>query len=180
MCYNWHYQTEIHKPQKKKERRTMKKLTAILLALCLMCAAGAALADMEIPSWESMPDVVLEDGNTTVDEAAFEGEWVLNVAFLDTVYIDLETLAGSFGFNFMPMRIAEGKITQDMQNENGEFTTEETEYTFEAGQLQGKDENGLDFVIELLTDGNIVMSVFVPGEGDAVSCLSLYLVHPAE
>ena len=158
----------------------MKKLIAILTALCLLAAAGAALADMEIPSWDSMPAVVLEDENTTVDEAAFEGEWVLNAAFLDTVYIDTATLADSFGFNFTPFRIAEGKIMQDVQNENGEFTTEEMVYAFEAGQLQSTDDNGLNYAVDLLEDGNIVMSLFVPGEGDTVRCLSLYLVHPEE
>jgi hypothetical protein len=34
--------------------------------------------------------------------------------------------------------------------------------------------------VELLEDGNIVMSVFYPGEGDEMVCLSLFLTHPAE
>ena len=156
----------------------MKKTIAILMTLCLLCAAGAALADMEIPAWDSMPGVVLEDDDTTVEEAAFAGEWVLNVAFLDTVYIDEETLAG-LGFNFMPYTIADGKVTQDLQNENGEFVTQEMPYIFEAGQLQGQD-SGTDYVIDLLEDGNIVMTIFLPGEGDAVSQLAVFLVHPAE
>lgn len=157
-----------------------KKMMAMLTALCLLCAAGAALADMEIPSWDSMPYVVMEDENTTVDEAAFEGEWVLNVAFANTEYVDPETLAGSFDFNFMPYVIADGKVSQDIQNEYGEFVTVEMPYTFDAGQLQGKDAMGRDFAIELLEDGNIVLSVFFPGEEDAVICLSVFLVHPAE
>ena len=158
----------------------MKKLTAILMALCLLCAACAAMADMEIPTWDSMPHVVLEDENTTVDESAFEGEWVLNVAFAGTEYVDEQTLAGSYEYNFMPYLIADGKIMQDVQNEYGEFVTVEMPYTFEAGQLQGKDASGRDFAVELLEDGNIVMSVFFPGEGDAVICLSVFLTHPAE
>jgi hypothetical protein len=165
------------------ENRTMKNVKrylALLMAVCLLCAAGAAGADMEIPAWESMPLVVVEDGETTVDEAAFEGEWVLNVAFLGTEYVDEQTLAGEYGYNFMPYIIGDGKIRQDVQNENGEFTTEETPYTLEAGQLQGTDDLGVDFVIELLEDGNIVMSLFLPGEGETVKCLSVFLVHPAE
>ena len=158
----------------------MKKLFAILTVLCLMCAACAAMADMKIPEWDSMPAAVIEDENTSVDDAAFEGEWVLDTAFLGTEYIDEQTLAGSFGFNFMPIRIAEGKITQDLQRENGEFVTLETAYTFEAGQLQGVDGSGVSFAVDLLEDGNIVLSVFLPGEGDAVTCLSLFLKHPAE
>ena len=37
-----------------------------------------------------------------------------------------------------------------------------------------------EYVFELLEDGNIVMSVFFPGEGEVKNCLSVYLVHPAE
>ena len=158
----------------------MKKHLAILMTLCLMCASCAAMADMEPPTWDSMPHVVLEDENTTVDESAFEGEWVLNVAFAGTEYVDEQTLAGSYEYNFMPYLIADGKIMQDVQNEYGEFVTVEMPYTFEAGQLQGKDASGRDFAVELLEDGNIVMSVFCPGEGDAVICLSVFLTHPAE
>ncbi len=159
----------------------MKKLIAILMTLCLLCAACAALADMEPPVFDDMPGVVIEDDNTTVEESAFEGEWVLNVAFFNGVYIDEQTLAGSFGFNFMPYIIGGGVIKQDIQNENGEFTTQEIPYTFEAGQLQGADEDsGLNYAVDLLEDGNIVMSLFIPAEGDTFGCLSIYLVHPAE
>ena len=158
----------------------MKKLFAILMALCMLCAAWPVLADMEIPTWASMPQVVVDDENTTVDEAAFEGEWVLNVAFAGTEYVDEATLFDSYDFNFMPYCIADGKVMQDIQNEYGEFNTLEMPYTFEAGQLLGKDASGRDFVVELLEDGNIVMSVFFPGEGDEVICLSVFMVHPAE
>ena len=81
---------------------------------------------------------------------------------------------------FMPYIIADGKVMQDLQQENGGFVTVEMPYVFEAGQLQGKDAAGRDFVFELLENGNVVMSVFFPGEGDTVTCLSVYMVHPAE
>ena len=158
----------------------MKKLFAILMSLVLLCAACAASADMEIPDWFSMPGVVIEDENVTVDEAAFAGEWVLNVAFAGTEYVTPEELSGDFDFNFMPYCIGEGKITQDLENEYGEFVTIEMPYVFEAGQLQGVDGSGRDFVVELLEDGNIVMSTFFAEEDDTVTCLSVYLMHPAE
>ena len=60
----------------------MKKLTAILMTLCLLFGACAAVADLIPPEWDSMPHVVLEDDDTTISEASYEGEWVLNVAFL--------------------------------------------------------------------------------------------------
>ena len=134
----------------------MKKLIAILMALCLLCASCAAMADMEIPTFDSMPAVVLEDEDTTVEEAAFEGEWVLKAAFAGREYVYDQTLAESYDFNFMPYVIGDGKITQDEQNEFGEFVKVEMPYTFEAGQLQGEDKDGRAFAVELLEDGNIV------------------------
>ena len=156
----------------------MKKLIAFLMTLCLLCASCAALADTEIPTWESMPGAVIEDENTTVDEAAFEGEWVMNVAFLGTEYVDEQTLFDTYNFNFKPFRIGDGKIAQDIEDGEGEFRTVETSYTFEAGQLQSQDGSGLNFAIDLLEDGNIVLSVFLPGEGETLDCLSVFMVHP--
>lgn len=162
----------------------MKKLVSTLIALMMLCAACAASADMEIPSFDSMSPVVFEDENTTVEESAFAGEWVLNVAFIDTEYVDEQTLAGTYDFNFMPFVIGDGKITQDAESGEGEFVTYEMPYVFDAGQLQatfnyGKND-GLDYAVELLEDGNIVMSIFLPREDGTNSCLSVYLVHPAE
>ena len=158
----------------------MKKFFAILATLCLLCASCAAMADMEIPTWDSMPVVVLASDETTVDEAAFQGEWVLNVAFAGTEYVDEQTLAGKYDFNFMPYLIADGKIMQDVQNEFGEFTTVEMPYTFEAGQLQSLEGSDPNFAVDLLEDGNIVLSLFFPGEDGETVCLSVFLVHPAE
>ncbi len=158
----------------------MKKLIAMLMTLCLLCTAGASVADMEIPKMKDMPAVVLEDETTTVDEASFRGEWVLDVAFAGQDYVDEQTLAGTYDYNFMPYSIADGKVTQDVQNGNGEFVTKEMPYVFEAGQLQTQDPAGRDVVFELLENGNIVMSVFFPGEGDEVVCLSVFLKHAAE
>lgn len=158
----------------------MKKLVAILMTLCLVCGACAALADTETPTLDSMPAVVLEDENTTIDEAAFQGEWVLNVAFNGTEYADNEMLFNVFDYDFVPVVIADGKLTREIQNEYGEFIKEEVPYTFTAGQLQGTDAKGHSFAVELLEDGNIVLSVFYPGENDEMTCLSVFMVHPAE
>lgn len=158
----------------------MKKLIAILTILCLLCAACTALADLIPPKFEDMPAAIIEDEDTIVEETAFEGEWVLNVAFAGTEYVDEQTLFDTYDYNFMPYLIKNGMITQDIQQENGEFVTVEMPYTFEAGQLQGKDGNGRDFAIDLLADGNIALALFYPGEGDEVLCLTVFLVHPEE
>ena len=158
----------------------MKKFFAIFAALCLLCASCAALADMKTPVFSEMPGMVLEDDNTTIDESSYEGEWVLNVAFLGRDYVDEQTLAGTYGFNFMPIRIADGKITQETENMNGEFVTLESSYVFESGELHLEDEGGRSYVVALLEDGNIVVSVLFPGENGETECLSLFMVHPAE
>ncbi len=158
----------------------MKKMIAFLMALTMLCAACAATADMEIPLWEDMPEVVMEEDGVTVDEAAFAGEWVLNVAFAGRDYVMESDLFDLYGYNFMPYVIGEGKITQDFQQENGEFVTLEAPYTFESGQLQGTDLNGRDFAVDLLEDGNIVLSIFYPGEDETMICLSVFLKHPEE
>lgn len=157
----------------------MKKFFAILTALCLLCVSCAALADMKIPVFSEMSQMVMEDENTTIEESAFEGEWVLNAAFLGTDYVDEQTLAGTYGFNFMPVRIADGKIMQDIQNEFGEFVTREGTYEFDCGELHVTDDSGRSSVVALLEDGNIVVSVFLPGENDTTECLSVFMVHPA-
>ena len=158
----------------------MKKIFAILTTLCLLCAACAAVADTEIPDFDKMPGAVIEDDETTVDEAVFQGEWVLNAAFAGTEYADNETLFNTFDYDFVPYVIADGKITREIESGDGEFTTVEMPYTFEAGQLQGTDNNGHLFAVDSLEDGSIAMAVFYPGEGDEVTCLTLFLVHPAE
>lgn len=159
----------------------MKKMIAILAALALMCACWAATADEKIPEWNSMPGVVIEDDTTTVEESAFAGEWGLNAAFFNEKYVSPEDLINTYNFDYyIPCKIADGKISQEIQQDNGEFVTVETPYTFEAGQLQGTDSKGRDFAVELLEDGNIVMSVFYPGEGDTLTCLTVFLTHPAE
>ena len=155
----------------------MKKFLAMLVALCMLSAA-VALADA-IPSFDEMPLVVMEDEDTVIEEGDFEGEWVIDKAFYSTVYVDLEEVAAEYGLNLDPIYIADGMVTMDTTDENGEAQTEEIPYIFKAGQLQCTDEDGNNFVVELLEDGNIVMSMFVPGEEDAMVCISLFMV-PAE
>ena len=75
-----------------------------------------------------------------------------------------------------PFRIADGKMYMDVEVEDGEVQTAEMEIAVEANQIQGTDGSGIDFVIEKLTDGNIVLSVFVPGENETVNCLSIFMV----
>ena len=158
----------------------MKKITAILITLCLLCAAFAAVADIGTPVFEDMPSVIMEDENTTVDEAGFNGEWTLYVAFLGTEYITNEEIYEKFGYIFEPLVIADRKISKEVQNEFGEFTTVELPLTFESGQMWGVDGAGTEFVIEQLEDGNLVLSVFFPGEDGITQCLSLFLQHPTE
>ena len=79
----------------------MKKTIAVLTVLVLLCAACAAFADMVIPTMADMPGVIIEDGETVVEEAAFEGTWVLNAAFDTEGYVDSEKLFNKYNFNYL-------------------------------------------------------------------------------
>ena len=156
----------------------MKKIIALLTVLCLLCAACSAMADMGTPTWDAMPAAVMEDEDTHVDEAAFQGDWMPSAAFLGTEYISPEELLNTYGYVFTPIRIADGKLMMDYQQENGEFVTLETPYVFEAGQLQSVEGSEDNFAVDLLEDGTIALAIFLPGEGDTLQCLTLFMVRP--
>lgn len=156
----------------------MKKLFSVLMALCLFCAAVSALADA-VPSFVDMPAVVVEDDTTTVELSAFNGTWVVDKIFVNTVYTEPENLRDAIGINVpMTIRIDNGSFYYD--EDNGEGGTDNKGYacTFEAGQLQGEPE-GVSICFDTLVDGNILMTVFVPGENEQMNEASFFLV-PAE
>ena len=154
----------------------MKKLISVLMILCLLCTAVAALAE-ETPTWESMPgSVIPEDGAEPLKDADFEGDWVVDKVFYDKTYVPFEQLA-DFGISIAPMRIADGKVSITFTDENG--TREENmNYTLENNQIIAKDETGNEAVIEKLEDGNLVMNTFVSGEDGTTINISFFMVHP--
>ena len=154
----------------------MKKIVSVLVALCLFCAAGAALAET-VPAWNDMPLPVIEDENTTIDEAAFQGTWKADKAFVGETYIDQEALKTDYNIIVPNIRLADGKIYYDSVDENGEAVEHGEPYTFEAGQIGFSDETGNLAVIDLLEDGNIEMSLFLKGEGDQVQCITVYMIR---
>ena len=134
----------------------MKKAISVLLALCLFCTAAAALAET-VPAWNDMPHVVIEDEDTTIDEAAFRGTWTVTIP---------------------AVRVEDGKIYYDTVNDKGETVEYGQVYTFDAGQIQFIDEDGRTAVLELLEDGNPVMSRFLPQEGsEEVLCITAFMVR---
>lgn len=158
----------------------MKKMFSVLAALCMLMSAVSAPAET-VPSFDEMPSVVMEDDNTVVEEASFEGEWVPDKAFLGTEYVTLEQLSADYGFVFGNIRIAGGEILQDFTDENGETTTTSNKYVFEAGQLQSLEDDPQNFAVELLENGNIVVSLFVPAEEEGqLQCISVFMVRAAE
>ena len=82
----------------------MKKLLSVLLTLCLLFTAAAALADA-VPSFNDMPLPVVEDDTTTVELSAFNGTWVADKVFVDTVYVDAETLKNTLGVTIPTIKI---------------------------------------------------------------------------
>ena len=155
----------------------MKKLISILMALCLLCVAVAALAEAETPSWDKMPLVVTVEEGTELTDADFEGEWVVDKVFVNEIYMTPAEVEEN-GLALPPMRIAEGKIFSTNMGDDGEKETAEA-YTLENNQILFKDASGLEAVFEKLEDGNIVMSLFLPSDGETPNCVSFFMVHPA-
>ncbi len=154
----------------------MKKLIALTIALVLACAALSATAEAAL-TLSDMPDIIIEDENTVIEESMFEGEWVVDKTFLGDDYIEPKELAAMIGFDFGPITISGGIINQEY-TENGEAKSVEMPYTFEAGQLQGQcPENGFEYVVEPLEGGGICYSLFVPDAEQNITCATIFMVH---
>ena len=156
----------------------MKKLISVLMVLCLLCTAAAVLAEEETPSWDKMPLVVTIDEEVELTDADFEGVWIADKVFLNTVYLTPEEVEAN-GLAIHPMLIADGKVTSFFTDEEGEHETS-VEYTLENNQILFTDGSGLDAVFEKLEDGNVVLTVFVPGEDDTLTNVTFFMVHPEE
>ena len=154
----------------------MKKLFSVLMAVCLLCTAAAALAEAEAPAFGSMPLVVTVEGGTELTDADFEGEWIVDTVFINETYLTPEKVEKN-GLAIRPIRIADGKIIITVTDEEGEHETSE-EYKLENNQILFTDNEGVEAVIEKLEDGNIVLTVFVPKEDETVTNVSFFMVHP--
>ena len=155
----------------------MKKAISVLLALCLFCTAAAALAETT-PAWDNMPQVVIEDEDITIDEAAFRGAWKPDVIFAGETPISQDELKAAYGMTIPAVRVEDGKIYYDIVNDKGETVEYGQVYTFDAGQIQFIDEDDRTAVLDLLEDGNLVMSRFLPQEGsEEVLCITAFMVR---
>ena len=149
----------------------MKKLFVLLMTLCLLFTT-AALA--ETPSFADMPAMVLLD-------SFFEGTWGAGTAFAGEVYLDLAELGREYSI-YIPavtIDVDEKVVIFEGESEYGEFFREEYPYTLENSQLECEDDEGHIFVFELLEDGNICMTTFVPGEGEGMLAITVFMVREA-
>ena len=153
----------------------MKKLFSVLMALCLLCTAASALAE-ETPTLEKMPQVVTVDEGVELTDADFEGDWIADKVFYGTDYLMPEEVEAK-GLAIRPVRIAGGKVINIVTDEAGEHEVS-AEYTLENNQILFTDEEGIEAVFEKLEDGNLVLSLFVPAEGDTPVCVTYFMVHP--
>ena len=156
----------------------MKKLIAVLVALCLLCAAVAALAEAETVSFDDMPQIVTAEDGVVLTDADFEGDWIVDKVFLNRTYLTPEEVEAN-GLLIRPIRVADGKV-YNLPFE-GEVLEElvSTDYTLESNQLLfSSDEEGIEAVLEKLTDGNVALTLFIPGEGETVTCVTYFMVHP--
>ena len=154
----------------------MKKLFSVLMVLCLLCTAVAALAEEAAPTWEDMPQVVTLDEGVELTDADFEGDWIVDKVFIDNVYLTPEEVEAN-GLNIPPIRIADGQIINIVTDEQGEHEAAE-KYTLDSNQIQFMDGEGIEAVIDKLEDGNIVLTIFIPREDGTNSNAAFYMVHP--
>ncbi len=154
----------------------MKKLIALPVALVLALTALSATAEAAL-TISDMPNIIIEDENTTIDESMFEGDWVVDKTFLGEDLIARDELAAMIKFDFGAITIGGGTITQEY-TENGETKSVAMPYVLEAGQLQGTcPENGFEYVVEPLEDGGICYSLFVPDEEQNITCATIFMVR---
>ena len=154
----------------------MKKLFSVLMVLCLLCTAVAALAEEAAPTWEDMPQVVTLDEGVELTDADFEGDWIVDKVFIDNVYLTPEEVEAN-GLNIPPIRIADGQIINIVTDEQGEHEAAE-KYMLDSNQIQFTDGEGVEAVIDKLEDGNIVLTIFIPREDGTNSNAAFYMVHP--
>ena len=154
----------------------MKKLFSVLMALCLLCTTTAALAEEEAPTLENMPLVVTIDDGVELTDADFEGDWIADTVFYSTDYLTPEEVEAK-DLTIRPIRIAGGKVISIVTDEEGEHEVS-ADYTLENNQILFTDGEGIEAVFEKLEDGNVVLSLFVPTEGDTPVCVTYYMVHP--
>ena len=154
----------------------MKKLFSVLMVLCLLCTAVAALAEEAAPTWEDMPRVVTLDEGVELTDADFEGDWIVDKVFIDNMYLTPEEVEAN-GLNIPPIRIADGQIINIVTDEQGEHEAAE-KYTLDSNQIQFMDGEGVEAVIDKLEDGNIVLTIFIPREDGTNSNAAFYMVHP--
>ena len=154
----------------------MKKLFSVLIALCLLCTAVAAMAEEAAPTWEDMPQVVTLNEGVELTDADFEGDWIVDKVFIDNVYLTPEEVEAN-GLNIPPIRIADGQIINIVTDEQGEHEAAE-KYTLDSNQIQFTDGEGVEAVIDKLEDGNIVLTIFIPREDGTNSNAAFYMVHP--
>ena len=147
----------------------MKKFIAVLMFLCLLCSAAARA---ETPKFEDMPSVVLLD-------SFFEGTWDAGTAFAGEAYIDLGDLGREFSIYIPTVTINadERLVIFEGESEYGEFFREEYPYTLDNSQLECADDEGRIYVFELLEDGNICLTTYVPGEGEGMLAITVFMVR---
>lgn len=156
----------------------MKKLFSVLLAMCLLCTAAAALAEAKAPTMDDMPQAVTLEEDLELKDADFEGEWVWDKVFYGDTYLTPEQVKEN-GMEIHPMRIADGKVYSIVTDETGDHEVS-VDYKLENNQLLFTDDSGIEATFDKLEDGNVLLSLFLPGEGDAKICVSFFMVHPAK
>ena len=146
---------------------TMKKTVSVLMILCLLFAAAAALAE-GAPTLESMPKVIEES-----DIARFNGTWEPSEnIFTDGAYAELEQVMTAF--NPPKILIGDGVIFFDDIDDDGNAAAIELAGTLNAGKLTAE-YKGDQMVFQLLEDGNIRLDKIIEDDNDTVTITVFYV-----
>ena len=151
----------------------MKKLIAILTALCVL-AAGAAFAEKKVTTTK-LPDILLTDENIAPER--FYGNWFPYAAVMGGQTVDLDTAGELWGGTLPVFHMEEGKLISEFSL-NGEITRREAplEFNADGGQMTVTAQDST-CVFDLCENGDVLLSVLVP-EGDGFrEAAALYMMR---
>lgn len=160
----------------------MKKMIALLTVLSLLFVCFSVLAEETDISFDDMPGSLYdEDPDAVIEESAFEGSWVPGTVFVGPDYYTLEELASEYRVNAPSVTIAGGKVTIEVLNSKGKVIKNTSSYEFEDGMLFCPDEKtGQSITFDLLVDGTVLMTQYVPDGDDELKSVSFFLVRAEE
>ncbi len=131
----------------------MKKIFAVLMALCLLCAAVSALADEAAEETYELPEAIEAEA---ADD--FFGTWILVGMIENGVLLDEEGIAAKYGDQTPFFEVNEDEMIAYSTDENGEIKDDKISDTFADGFLTAEDEDGA-YTVVMLEDCSLAITM---------------------